>query len=497
MNAVVARKLICPFHERLLSRPTFRYLRELQTSQWTSPDGLRELQRRKLADLLRHAANHTPFYRRRFRDAGVNVISDDPFDCLAALPLLDKHTIRAQRDDLTWPDAPGGLHELSTGGSTGEPLRIVVDRRRQAYDQAARARSHNWFGVRIGDPELYLWGSPIEPNGTDRIKRVRDWLFNHRLLDAFEMSPERMDDYLDEFDAFRPVALFGYPSSIALLVAHARRCHWTLDTSRLRAVFVTGEVCLRRDRESIAEYFGVPVADGYGSRDGGFIAHECPLGSMHITAENVVVEVFDGDRPVESGASGEIVVTHLDAYAMPLVRYRTGDVGRLRSDRCACGRGLPVLDVVEGRVTDMLHLPDGTAKHALCVIYPLRELPGIERFRVVQGEDYGITIEIVRHHGGDVVKRQDVARAVRSVLGEGVDVRVSFVDAIAACDSGKHRYVVSHVSKPRCNPVEDAPCGPIRSLPAAGLIAARPKARPNGIASERIWHESNPSSPTA
>ena len=127
---------------------------------------------------------------------------------------------------------------------------------------------------------------------------------------------------------------------------------------------MTGEVCLQRDRESIAEYFGVPVADGYGSRDGGFIAHECPHGSMHITAENVVVEVFDGDRPVEGGASGEIVVTHLDAYAMPLVRYRTGDVGRLRSGRCACGRGLPVLDCVDGRIADMLHLPDRPANRA-------------------------------------------------------------------------------------------------------------------------------------
>ena len=161
-------------------------------------------------------------------------------------------------------------------------------------------------------------------------------------------------------------------------------------------MFVTGEVCHTHDRETIFDYFKVPVANGYGSREAGFIAHECPEGGMHITAENVIVEIVDArSQPVSTGESGEIVVTHLDAYAMPFIRYRTGDIGRLKPGRCACGRGLPLIDVVEGRTTDFLYLPDGTVKHALSIIYPLREMDGVRQFGVTQGEDYGVPVEVI------------------------------------------------------------------------------------------------------
>ena len=319
MLPLIARHLICPVHEWLLGRRTFRNLRELERSQWLAPDDIRALQRTKLQALLSHAQSNTPFYRRRFAEAGVDIRDPDPIGVLGRLPPLQKREIRASLDDMLWHDAPGGVFEHNTGGSTGEPLIFYFDRRRQGYDQAARIRSHRWFGVDIGHRELYIWGSPIESNRTDRVKHLRDVLFNHRLLTAFDMSPQRMDQYLDEFDRYGPVCVFGYPSSIALLARHARSSGRQLDTHHLRAVFVTGEVCYPHDREAITSYFGVPVADGYGSREAGFIAHECPLGSMHITAENVIVEIIDNTgEPVPVGETGEIVVTHLDTYAMPL-----------------------------------------------------------------------------------------------------------------------------------------------------------------------------------
>ncbi|MFH1111051.1 MAG: phenylacetate--CoA ligase family protein [Planctomycetota bacterium] len=461
---IVAGRVIYPLHERLLRRPTFAFARELERSQWLSPNDIRALQRRKLRALLRHARDNVPFYRRRFDDAGIDRDGDDPLEILRRLPLLDKTEIRASLGDMLWHQAPGGLFQTSTGGSTGEPLILYVDRRRQACDQAARIRSHRWFGARPGDRELYLWGSPIEKQRSEGVKRLRDALFNQRLLDAFNMSPERMDAYLDEWDRFQPVSLFGYPSSIVLLVDHARSRGRRLDTRCLRAVFVTGEVCCPRDREKIAAYFEVPVADGYGSRDAGFIAHECPEGRLHVTAENVLVEIVDDHRPVASGGQtsrprvrrrdqdgsvregpcGEIVITHLDAYAMPLIRYRTGDMGRLLPGRCSCGRGLPLMDVVQGRTTDFLYLPDGNTRHALSIIYPLRETPGVSRFRVVQHDDYSVVIEVVCDDRIARVTPEAVARRVRPVIGEHVPLDVRLVERIDPMASGKHRYVISH-----------------------------------------------------
>ncbi len=445
----MSRHLIGPLHERLLGRPTFRDVRRLEETQWLAPDEVRALQREKLRELFLHASRNIPFYRPRIDQVSVNGEGDDPLEVLHGLPLLTKQDIRRNLETMLWRDAPGGLFPRNTGGSTGEPLNFFFDRRRQACDQAARIRSHRWFGCDLGDRELYLWGSPIELTTTDAVKRFRDSLFNQRLLNAFDMSPRRMNECLNVWDRYRPHCLFGYPSSIGLLAEHARALGRQLDTRCLRAVFVTGEVCHPYQRENIADYFGVPVADGYGSREGGFIAHQCPFSNVHVTAEHVVVEVIDADgRLLPYGQTGEIVVTHLDNYAMPFIRYRTGDIGRLRAGRCACGRGLPLMDVVQGRSTDFLCLPDGTIKHALSIIYPLRETRGVRQFHVTQREDFSVLVEIVRDESGPSISSGLIVDRVRPVMGDAVVLDVRFVENLRVVASGKHRQVISHARRP-------------------------------------------------
>jgi phenylacetate-CoA ligase len=466
--------MVCPLHELLLRRPTFARLRELEWSQWTAPADLHTAQQHRLAALLRHAGSRTEFYRRRFFETGLNpadIRPESARQALSALPLLDKATIRVHRDEMRWPGAPGGLFAQDTGGSTGEPLRFFFDRRRQACDQAARIRTHRWFGADVGDRELYLWGSPIEWTRTDRVKRFRDRLFNHRLLNAFEMSPPRMDAYLDELERYRPSCVFGYPSSLALLADHARRRGRRPSVPGLRAVFVTGEVCLDDDRRSIAEAFGVPVADGYGSREGGFVAHECPAGGFHVMNEHVVVEIVRDGVPVPDGEEGEIVLTHLEAYGMPFIRYRTGDVACLSPGRCACGRGLPLMGRVQGRSTDLLRLPDGTVRHALSIIYPLRAMEGVRQFRVVQEADFSTTVEVVLDQNRGAPFIDQISKAVRPVVGPGVALRVVPVDHILPGASGKHRYVVSHVPAEQPGARRECPS------PVAESAAARASVR--------------------
>lgn len=482
MSPWLIRRCLFPLHERLVGRRTRRFLAELEDSQWLAPVDLERLQRQKLTAFLRHAVAHTPYYRSRLGPALTHFNHID----LAKLPLLTKDDIRSSMQDMLWHEAPGGLHPHNTGGSCGEPLRFYLDRRRQAFDQAARIRAHRWFGVDLGDRELMLWGSPIEFRRSDGLRRFRDRLFNQRLIDAFNLSPEMMDRYADVWNWFRPRCLFGYPSSIALFVDHVRQRNRWLDRSQLRAVFVTGEVCYPHHRESIESYFQVPVADNYGARDAGFIAHQCPNGRMHITAENVIVEIIKNGLPQPVGQFGEIVITHLDAYGMPFIRYATGDHGRLLDGRCPCGRGLPLMDVVQGRTTDFLRLPDGTVRHALSIIYPLRELPTVRAFRVIQREDFSVEIEVElcnnrviknpQAHVGPVFNRSRdgletqprlpqqthnpfhedqrcaIAKAVRPVLGTTIPIGVRIVDRISPCDSGKHRYVLSLAGTPPNTP---------------------------------------------
>lgn len=436
-----------PLHERLVGRSTLRFDRELGESQWWSPVQVRDLQTSKLNRLFAHVREHVPYYRDRLPVVSNGRKDGDPWAVLKQLPLISKEEIRRAGEAIIWRDSPGGLTQRSTGGSTGEPLTFFLDRRREAYDQAARMRTHRWFGVQMGDCEVLLWGSPIEWCRTDRAKSLRDRLFQQHLLNAFAMSPTRMDSFLRKWDKLRPVSLFGYPSSIALFVQHAQARNRSLDTSRLKAVFVTGEVCYPHDRSTIETYFRAPVADGYGSREAGFIAHQCPEGGMHITAENVIVEIVEYGHAVPQGETGEIVVTHLDAYGMPFIRYRTGDQGRLIAGRCRCGRGLPLMDVVQGRSTDFLVLPDGTIKHALSIIYPLREMEAVGRFRVTQEQNLAVTVEVVAAASKPRPSIQLVHQKLRPVVGPEIALDVRFVDGIESASSGKYRYVISHARR--------------------------------------------------
>jgi len=443
VHPLAVRYLILPLHEMLVGRGTLSYLRRLEASQWWPRQRLRELQERKLRRLLSHANAHCPFYRRRLHDAGIDpdraVLAD-----LTKLPTLSKAQIKDQTGEMIDRRVRGGLIDLCTGGSTGQPLAFKIDRRRQAADQAARARSRRWFGIDLGQRELYLWGSPLEHSTQDRARTLRDRLTNHRLLDAFDMTPRTMSRYLDVVRRYDPVHLFGYPSSLARLCRHAAACGRSIASPSLRAVFVTGEVFQKSDRAMIEEAVSVPVADGYGSREGGFVAHQCPAGAYHVTMESHIVELLDErGRPAAEGDIGEIVLTHLDALGMPFIRYRTGDLAIRRQGDCPCGRGLEMLRAIEGRRTDMLRTASGGYAHGLSVIYELREVPQIEEFRVCQRANLDLDISIVQRAEITPGRLEQVAGRLRLRIGDTIAVRFNLVNRIAPDPSGKHRHVVA------------------------------------------------------
>jgi phenylacetate-CoA ligase len=444
MHAGVVRQILYPLHERLRRRPTFRVLAELEASQWYSSDELRSLQVRKLARLFRHYAYTSRHYGRLFKSMDVDPRRDDAFSVLGALPAVSKADLRDIADDVCVHQIPGGVRTMSTAGSTGEPFTFRVNCQREAYDKAARMRTHRWFGVEPGDAEVYIWGAPVENRRQDRLRSIRDFILNDLLLSAFDLAPDRMACYLRRMEAFDPVCLFGYPSSIALL------CNWAAGEGRrprlfrLKAVFVTGEVLDAQQRHAIEAYFGVPVANGYGGRDSGFCAHECPAGSMHVTSEHVIVEILDEQGgTLEAGCVGDIVVTNLDNLATPFIRYRTGDLGVLAAQPCVCGRGLAVLADVRGRRTDHLVAEDGTLRHALAAIYVMRELEGISRFQIRQREDRSIDLVISPAGALREAVRRRAIEGIQRCVGATLPVRIHVNDHIRGQGSGKFRHVVS------------------------------------------------------
>jgi len=437
--------LLFPLHERLKGHDSVRVRRAMEHSQWLSPAAIQALQLQRLRQFLQAIEQQVPYYQalfaaQRFDSDRVQSIND-----LAALPLLDKAQIRAHHPRMRAANAQQ-LRPMATGGSSGEPLQFWLDKERISHDVAAKWRATRWWGVDIGDREAVVWGSPIELGAQDWLRYCRDRLFRSQLFPAFAMSPKQLEHWISRLRRQAPAMLFGYPSALSQLAGFAQTHGQLLSDLGIKVVFVTGERLYPHQRQLLETVFGCRVANGYGGRDAGFVAHECPAGQLHITAEDCVVEVVNAAGEVlPTGQLGELVVTHLASRAFPFLRYRTGDLGRLSPADCRCGRGLPVLEAVEGRSTDFVVAEDGTLLHGLALIYVLRALEGIAAFKIIQHSRLCTEVQVVTDVGYQTSTASRIRQQFQQRLGAGVAVEVVVLPAIAAEASGKFRYVVSHV----------------------------------------------------
>ena len=423
--------------EAAMRRPTWPVLAGLERTQWLGREDMAAYRQARLNDLLSNALAHSPWHAERIRAAGLADAVEAGAATLAdlgRLPTMNKRDARENVDQIVWRDAPGGVFKYTTGGSSGEPLIFYFGR--------ARLRARRWWGVEPGAREVYLWGAPVELSKTDRIKTLRDRLVNQLLLNAFEMSPARMDAYLDALARWNPEAVYGYASSLALLATHAEARGHRLKLPALRVVSTTGEPLFPHQREIVERVFGVPVSVEYGARDAGLMALESPDGALLEMSETHVVEVLDeAGRPAEEG---EAVITGFVSEAQPFIRYRTGDVVRRTGRADPGGRSLGVLDAVIGRQTDFVVAPDGRIMHALALIYVLRAVSGVGQFKLIQHATDRLEVRVVPDARWDDRAETAIVEGLRQRLGD-VAIDLRRVEHIPPEASGKHRYVVSHV----------------------------------------------------
>jgi phenylacetate-CoA ligase len=436
---------IFPLHELLKHHKTYRYLREMEAADRYSESELSELRRQKLGDLIDYVHAHVPYFQTRMRQAGVTPSELRDVSDLVRLPLMRKADVRQNRTALRSAIA-GKLSSFTTGGSTGEPLIFDLAKRRVASRVACRQRTSRWWGVSVGDRELAIWGSPVELTRQDRVRDLRDVLLATRLLSAFELNEATISRYLDVLEKGRYRQVFGYPSALYLVCLQAQREKRNLRRLGIRVAFVTGEVLFPYQRELISDILNCPVANGYGGRDSALIAHECPQGGMHLLADAVILETTDSDgRPVPEGEPGEIVITDLYSHEAPFIRYATGDIGVLSSRRCPCGRALPLLERIEGRSNDVVVSADGRVINSLALIYAVREIEGIERFRITQKSVHSFHIQLVRNDRFSPGSEERIRKNWNQLFRSAITVTFEYLSELPLERSGKFRHVVSEV----------------------------------------------------
>ncbi len=432
-------------HERAKGHDTYRMLREMEEADRFTEAQLEECRRQKLRGLIEYSYAHVPYVREGMQRAGLAPSDIREVSDLVRLPLMRKADVRQNREALR-SDIAKKLSSFTTGGSTGEPLIFDLSKRRVASRVACRQRTSRWWGVSVGDRELAIWGSPVELTRQDWIRSVRDVFMATRLLSAFEMNEAAMSKYLDVLEKGNYRQIFGYPSALYMLCLQARREGRNLRRLGIKVAFVTGEVLFPYQRKAIAEVLNCPVANGYGGRDSALIAHECPQGGLHVLADAVVLELIDADgRPVPDGEPGEITITDLYSHEFPFIRYATGDMAVMSSRHCPCGRALPVLERVEGRSNDCVLAPDGRTINSLALIYSVREIDGVVRFRICQKAIDRFHVQLVRTEEFPANAEERIRKAWTQLLRSPLQVTFEYLAQLPAERSGKFRHVISEL----------------------------------------------------
>ena len=451
MHPRLVRKVLFPLHERLRGRDTLRHLTELEATQWASPETLQRLQLRKLRRLLEHAYAEVPYYRGVFEDIGVTPADIRSLSDLEALPLLDKDIIREQADALVAKGHRGRLLPNWTSGSSGSPVSFLVSKEKECLGNAAKLRARRWWGLDIGDRELHMWGNARELRNTSGVRRAKDRLLNLVVVSAYDLSEQGIERLLRILRRFRPRSVYGYPSAMATFARALLDRGEDVVSCGVKYVISTAESLLDADREVIGRAFGARVLVEYGAHDGcAVIAHDCPCGRMHTTDELVYLEFLRNGRPVPDGETGEIVLTVLDSFGMPFIRYRIGDLGRRGPTGCGLGRGLGSLEALEGRVSELLYTAEGVPVPALFLTNSLKRAPGIADFQVEQHTLRRFTVRIVRGAGYGPGSEAWVDRVLRERFGP-VDLRFEYVQRIPAGPSGKKQWVRCWVGRERAS----------------------------------------------
>lgn len=436
---------------------TLKYVKKLEEQQAWDQERLSQYQRQKLSALLRHAYQHSPYYERELIKAKVIDHTGCVFlEHFSRIPILERRHFAVHFDYLKADDlCRRKWYENWSGGSTGEPIRLLQDHPYFLWNQALKILFDQWSGRKLVDRQIILWASERDlmvGHETWRTYMGR-WLRNERWLNTHSMSQERIIEYVEQINRFAPVQLFAYAESLYEIARFIEERQ--LAVHRPTAIMTTASMLYPHMRETLERVFRAPVYNRYGSREIGAIACECEAHhGLHISPLTHYVEILRPDGTAAApGERGELVITCLYNYAMPLIRYRIGDTAQWATGPCSCGRHWPLLEEITGRVNDLFVNTRGELVDGRLFVILLGNQPIVHKFQVLQEVPERLQIAIIPKKGCDLtafsVQEQltQIIAKCQQLMGEACQIQIQFVENIQPTSSGKYRFTISKVSR--------------------------------------------------
>lgn len=441
----LCRNVVWPLWSRRDDPNYPRFVRYVERGQFDSEHVVRARQNVRLRRLIHHAVACSPYYRQQFQRLGLSTDAIRTSSDLDQVPVLTKQCLRSNAEKLRSESfLKPSLVTKTTSGSTGVPLRVLLDRPGLAWKRATTLNADEWSGWRRGSRVARAWGNPeyrhFGPKG---------WLRNRLLeraihLDTLKMDQTDLERFSDRLSRFRPKLIFGHAHSVYLLAQFLR------DRDRVPpqpdGIITTAMVLHDFQRRLIEQVFGCRVTNRYGCEEVSLIACECPEHQgLHVNIESVVVEILKDGRPAPAGIPGHVVVTDLANYAMPLIRYQVGDMAIWADGVCRCGRAAPRLARIEGREADYVVTSSGHFISGISLTENFAtQVPGVLQLQIVQERVDYFRFRIVR--GRDFSEAQ-LAQLVRERFGPAAQYVCEFVPTIASEASGKYRFCISHLAQ--------------------------------------------------
>ncbi len=412
-------------------------------------------QKEQLSKILIHAYRNTVFYKRLFDS--INLIKDNAIDWenYRSIPILTKDVIRANKDDLTiHRRKERGAYSNTSGGSTGEPLELIQDREYYRKMIADTILFSEVNGKYPGDPEIKLWGSERDIiEGTRSLKdELINMLYNRVLLNSFIMDHKKMAEYVKIINTKKPIQIWAYVDSIYELSRFVLDSKITIHQP-LNIVCTAGTLYKELKDVINLAFPESRVLNQYGSREVGVIGIEShAFEEIAVFSHSIVLELYDKSKNcyVDEG-EGRIIVTSLNNYSMPLIRFDIGDIAMGRKETF---NAIPnsytytALSAIKGRDNSHFKKQDGSIVHGEYFTHLFYHIPSIRKFRVVQNSYTDIMISLEVESGmnipNDALKK--IEDNISHVMGERCRVVFDIVERIEKSESGKYQFVFSRIN---------------------------------------------------
>jgi len=427
-------------------RRVIELTKEYSVRQWWSTGDLYKLGDQRARSLAIHSSKNVPYYCQLFNSIGIDPTQIAFPEDWNRLPVLEKDTLRTQYNGLiAETENAKRARQNHSGGSTGKPVAFLSDLALYEIMAANMRLIFSWAGWRPGEMVLHLWGGKEKKLPLAFLEHIKALLSGYLVLPVYSFDEGNFMRWWEVLNVYQPTIIYAYPSVAAEFSKWLEEKGF--QPKGIKGVFCSAEVLFPSHHKIIEQVFNCKVYNQYGSRETPCVACECPEGNMHLFVDLNRVEFLD--QPDNPGGPKRIIVTPLENYAQPLLRYDLGDLGTSKEGICPCGRGYPLMEVNLGRKNDHIRALSGKLIYPSYFIHLLDGIKGIVNFQFRQVSINKIDLYVVENSEGSVNRDrlQEIENKIKNEVNSEILLAINFVNEIHLTPAGKHRFVINEIEE--------------------------------------------------